>query len=141
MPPSFGPLRVVAEFGASRLRFGTVVAGVKAGVVSRAIDFNPIRAVNSAPVGTGRTEWKRTGYFDPAVLLVGDLADFVSNFRQILILAENKGDVEGAGMRESDDIQREPNIHAFFLTDQEGMRLAFGRETVWLRYRSGREKT
>ena len=58
-----------------------VVSWVEAGIIHRAVNFYPVRAVNSSAVIRGGAHGKGARDFEPAVLLCGDVADFIGHFR------------------------------------------------------------
>jgi hypothetical protein len=65
-----------------------IVAGVEAGIVESTVDADPVCAIDAPAVDRGRTGWKGTGHFDPAVLPLGDHPDFIGHLREILVLAQ-----------------------------------------------------
>jgi hypothetical protein len=46
------------------------------------------------------------------------VADLVGHFGEILVLAEEEGHVEGIIEREPHDVERQPDVDPFLMTDQ-----------------------
>src|ERR1700676_800939 len=87
----------------------TIVAGVETGIIEGAINLDPVCSVDAATVAAGRTEWKCASDLNPAILLLYDLTDFVSDFGKVLVLAEDQRHVVNFAIRQRDNIQRQPD--------------------------------
>ncbi len=59
---------------------GPVVGGIDAGVVQRAVDRDPIRAIDSPVVPAGWADGESRCHLDPALLAFGDGPDFLGHF-------------------------------------------------------------
>ena len=100
--------------GALSLGFGAIVPRVETGIVSGALDFNPVGAVDTAWFGDDRADRKGARGLDPAPLFLGDDPDFVSDFREVLVLTEDQGDIVFLTVSETDDVQGQADVHALF---------------------------
>jgi hypothetical protein len=94
-----------------------IVLRINAGVVHLAINRDPIGAVDPALVGRGWAFWVCARHFDPTVLLRGNDANLVGDLRQILVLTKHNGHVVLSAMRHSNDVQRNSDVDALFLSD------------------------
>ena len=99
-----------------------VVAGVDAGVVRRAVDANPVGAVDAAVIAAGGAIGESAGDLDPSVLLGGDHSNFRRRFGQILVLTEHQGDVLLVAMGHADDVQGNADFNTLLLRGKECVR-------------------
>lgn len=113
-----GHLYLSASLVASAVSSWPVVTGIEATVVGGPIDPNPVGPIDAASIVIGRADGKSTGDLDPAVLLHGDGADLVGNFGEVLILAEDQGDIVRVISSGGDDIKGEANVDAFLVADE-----------------------
>jgi hypothetical protein len=95
-----------------------VVPGIEREIVRRAVEPDPVGRVDPAAVRGGRAVWVRTCDRDPAALVAGDRPDLVGDLGQVLILAEDQGDVVLVGPREADDVQDNPDVDPLLLADE-----------------------
>ena len=100
---------------------------IQASVIGRPVYPNPVRAVDAAFVVGCRTERKGAGNLDPPAVLFCYGADLISYFGKVLVLAENERHVALIQPDGADDIERDPDINAFFLTNEECMGRSVGK--------------
>lgn len=101
--------------------FRAIVATIQARVIHRPLDPDPVCLVNAAPIVCRRTIRKSGSNLDPTVLLLGDRPNLVSDFRKILILAEDQGHVVLLPVGHTNDVQRDSNINTLFFPCEERM--------------------
>ena len=95
-----------------RSRLGTVVAWIEAGVVSRAIDPNPVSPVDPLTILCDRTDRESAGHLEPPVLRSSNVPDLPRDFRQILVLAEDYGNIVGVLPGQSDHVDGDADVDA-----------------------------
>jgi hypothetical protein len=72
---------------------GAVVTWVYAGIVGGAVDANPVSPVDPLAIWSDRAHGESAGDFDPSVLAPRDVPNLPRHLRQVLVLAENHGDI------------------------------------------------
>jgi hypothetical protein len=102
----------------------TIVRGVNASVVKRLVDFEPIGGIDPTKVGGLVGQRKSACRFDPPILVFGNAPDLFCGFSEVLVLAENQGDVEFLFSRKTNDIQCDPDINAFLNPDHSAFHLS-----------------
>src|ERR1017187_7262075 len=96
----------------TRSRLGTVVAWIEAGVVRRAVDPNPVSPVDPLTILSDRTDRESAGHLKPPVLRSSNGPDLPRDFRQILVLTENYGNIVGVLPGQSDHVDGDADVDA-----------------------------
>src|SRR5213594_3662393 len=98
-----------------------VVAPIEARVVQGAIDADPVGLVDASAVAAGRAPRERRRDLDPAILFPRDHPDLFGHLGEVLILAEDHGDVVVAPVGQADHVQRDADVDALLLSNQDGV--------------------
>jgi hypothetical protein len=106
----------------------SIVSRIDASVVQLLLNRQPVRVADAAAVAGGPSPGVRAGNLDPSALLTSDLAHFDGDLGEILVLAENHGDIEGATVDEADNVNGDANINPLLLADAERLLLAVGEQ-------------
>src|SRR3990170_674427 len=80
-----------------------VVATINATIVERSVDLDPVGVVDASLVPACRAYRIGTRDLDPALLFARDGTNLVGHLDEVLVLAEDHRDVEGAAVRTADD--------------------------------------
>src|ERR1035437_7691255 len=95
-----------------RLHLCLVVSWIEAGVVSRAVNPNPVSPVDPLTILSDRTNRESAGHLKPPVLRSSNVPDLPRDFRQILVLAEDYGNIVGVLPGQSDHVDGDADVDA-----------------------------
>lgn len=90
-----------------------VISGINAEVISGLINPYPVSFCNSTNLGTC-SKGEGRGNFNPAILLLSDDPNFFGNFREVLILAKNEGNIISPSVSQSYDIKGDSDVYPLF---------------------------
>lgn len=93
-----------------------IIAGIQAGLPDGPIDSDPVGPVDASSVPRGRTDRECGRDLDPAILLVRNGTDLVGNLGEVLILAEDQGDIVFSAVSHADNVEGDPDIDPLLLT-------------------------
>ena len=105
----------------------TVVSFVKTLVVEVTFYADPVGLVHPAPVSRGRAARKSTRHLHPSFLPSSDIPHFFGYFGEILVLAEDEDNVAFFLTHRPDNIQRNSDVYAFFLPNEERVPFPAGK--------------
>ena len=97
----------------------SVVARIDALIVLGPRNSDPISPVDTALVARRGAHRESRGNLDPPVLLRGDSADLICDFRKILVLAEDHSHVIVSPKCTANNVKGEAHIHALLLANQD----------------------
>lgn len=97
-----------------------IVSWINAGVIEFFVHSEPFSTIYASPVRSPWSIWKGATDLDFPLLLPRNLAHFVNNFIEILILTEEQGHIELTFPRTFHEVQRNAYIDPFLLRHMEG---------------------
>ncbi len=98
------------------LRVRAVIPCIQASVVEFPVHPEPISLIDSSSCRSSRTNRECRHNLQPTVLRTGNLPDFFRYFSQVLVLAENHGDIKLVQACHSNHVQANSDVSAFFLS-------------------------
>jgi hypothetical protein len=108
-------------------RFWPIVVWVEARIVSRPVNLNPLGAVNTPAVLSGRTGRESARHLNPSGLLHGNGLHLSGRLRQVLVLAEDERHIVAVLSRHSHHVEGQTHINTLFFANENRRGAATGK--------------